>query len=361
MRELKMKKFCFGILVMMLFSGCVCAQLSEIDDGALSGITGQALFNAAKLPGASGSGLTFYRLMLDTQLDLNMNIDSLKLGCGGVNDALSGVGGCDVDISNVSLMGLNATKDGAGAVGSDFTLKRPYLEFAIKNDGNKSTREVVGINIGAQSANGYMGVGLFDPSCGNVHNLSCHKGINSMSGYMGVEMSATASGSGTILGFIPITFVGCFGNTTTNTSDNCGAADKFETVVRGTRMSDIALANKVLKMQVYGGVLNISGKTDLLESLRYIHGIALDDTQNFGISFQREQVAWPKFNPSSGYSGITNTGFWFNLPNVKVLNASSDVGNVGDATSALLGGVALSNIDLGQRPPDNCWGASKFC
>lgn len=333
--------------------------MESMDDSALAGVTGQALFNAARIPGVGGSNLTFYRLMLDTRLDLNMNIDRLQLGCGGVNDALSGPGMCDIDIENVNLMGRSGTV--AGAPGSDFTLMRPYLEFAIKNDGNKATREIAGINIGAQSADGYMGMGRFNPACNsNPDPIACHAGINSISGFLGTEMSATAAGSGTILGFIPITFVGCFGNTA-RTDDNCAATgNAFNVNYRGTRMTDIALANKSLDMAVYGGTLNITGRIDLLESLRYLHGIALVNAANFGISFQREQMRWPNFNPST-FGTIANTGFWFNLPSVKVLDAYSDVGNVGDATSALGGGVAMTNIDLGQRPPDNCYGSTKFC
>lgn len=341
-----------------LLGSVVQAQMQPMDDAGLAGISGQALFNAARIPGVGGSNLTFYRLMLDTQLDLNMNIDRLQLGCGGVNDALSGPGMCDIDIENVVLMGRNGTN--AGAPGSDFTLKRPYLEFAIKNDSNKTTREIVGINIGAQSANGYMGMGRFDSNCNsNPDPIACHKGINSISGYLGTEMSATAAGSGTVLGFVPITFVGCFGNTA-RTDDSCGPGDAFFTSYRGTRMTDIALANKVLKMDVYGGAFTLNGKIDLRESLKYLHGIALVNALDFGISFQREQLRWPNFNPNT-FGAITNTGFWFNLPAIKVMDAYSDVGNVGDATSALGNGVAMQNIDLGQRPPDNCYGATKFC
>lgn len=342
----------------LLFSAMAHATFEPLQDDDLSGVTGQALFNVAKIASTQDTTLTFYRLMMDTQLELNMNIERMRLGCGGVNDALSGAGGCDIDIENLVLMGRNGLAS-AGAVGSDFKLKRPYLEFAVKNDGNKTSREVIGINIGAQEADGYMGLGRFNPSCSDPNNIACHTGINSISGYLGTEMSATASGSGTILGFVPITFVGCFGNTS-NTSDLCGPGDAFSTAFRGTRMSDIALANKSLKMQVYGGVLNLTAVIDLREALKYMHGTVLANTPDFGLSFQREPLKWPKFNPGS-YSVLANTGFWFNLPNIKVLDVASDVGNVGDVTTKLTSGVRIENIDLGQRPPDNCYGTTKFC
>lgn len=355
---LNIKKGLCAAVVLLMAPWVAQADMRSIDDAELSSITGQALFNAERIPGVSGSNLTFYRLMLDTRLDLNMNIDRLKLGCGGVNDALSGPGMCDIDLENVSLMGRSGNS--AGAVGSDFTLMRPYLEFAIKNDGNKASREVVGINIGAQSADGYMSIGRYDPSCGNANNISCHTGINSISGYLNTEISVTAAGSGTVLGFIPITFVGCFGNTQ-RTDDNCpSTGNTFTTAFRGTRMTNIGLANKSLNMAVYGGTLNITGVADLLESLQYLHGVTLANAPDFGISFQREQVQWPKFNPTS-FNVMANTGFWFNLPAVKVLDAYANVGNVGDATSALGSGVALQNIDLAQRPADNCYGSTKFC
>ena len=78
----------------------------------MRGITGKGLIVSDKI---SGSGLAnpnaystpfeFYRIGLDGELQLNLNVSKLQLGCGGINDHLSGHAGCDIDIDYLSLMG----------------------------------------------------------------------------------------------------------------------------------------------------------------------------------------------------------------------------------------------------------------
>lgn len=86
--------------------------LSPLDDDQMRGITGKGLIVSDKI---SGSGLAnpnaystpfeFYRIGLDGELQLNLNVSKLQLGCGGINDHLSGHAGCDIDIDYLSLMG----------------------------------------------------------------------------------------------------------------------------------------------------------------------------------------------------------------------------------------------------------------
>ena len=68
----------------------------ELKDEQLADVTGQALLQMNK---EFTNGYTFYKAGLDAELRLNMNIDKLQLGCGGVN----GTDGCDLDIDNFSL------------------------------------------------------------------------------------------------------------------------------------------------------------------------------------------------------------------------------------------------------------------
>ena len=164
--------------------------LLSLTDEELANENGQALFNLSYLPpGATGnnmslaSGVGIYTLSMEAQLELNANIRNLQLGCGGSN----GAGGCDVEIQNFSLgciansagvcVSLPPTTTGtatnspathtvpSGTVTDtlgnqtqmkDFVLTNPFYQFAIRNPDKASTREIVGLRIGAASSKGPM-------------------------------------------------------------------------------------------------------------------------------------------------------------------------------------------------------------
>ncbi|WP_160232360.1 hypothetical protein [Acinetobacter indicus] len=157
--------------------------LSVLEDAELSDVTGQALFSVVKETDAS-QGLDFFKLGIDAELSLNANIKSLQLGCGGVN----GAGKCDVDISQLSFgcvtnaagtcITLPTTVDGQpnGAVFDnsisnqaalkDFVLTNPFFQFAIQGSQQASTRQVVGVRVGAENAKGPMSIGTLNSFSG---------------------------------------------------------------------------------------------------------------------------------------------------------------------------------------------------
>lgn len=363
--------------------------MTELSDGDMSAVQGQALFVADKIVGPAGGStfddFTFYRVGFDAELGLNANIDSLKLGCGGVNDNLV-TGKCDVDIDFLSLLGLNATRTGPGAAAtSDFVLKRPYFEFAIKNDNIASQREVVGIRIGTEEATGIMSIGrqylngetnaenggTCNTAGGNGNaagRLACHSGINSISGNLGIEMSGYTSVTLTVLGINSGSGDACFGHVTAGNADamaNCGAANKFFASAVGTRMDTVVIPNIPLKVYNQTGLLAIAGNAfaDVSENLRMVHRIILDASSGFGLSLQREQVSYPSFDKTS-FLPAANTGWWFNLPQIAILNtaaADQTIEGVGAAVAALGEGLDLINLELNQPPADNCFGTLKFC
>ncbi len=348
--------------------------LQTLADQELAVVVGQNLFVADQyvgLTGTPGEGLMYTRMGLNVDMELNANINKFQLGCGGFNESIRT--GCDVDMDYVSLMGLNAAKSGGGAIGSDFKLTRPYIEIVTTNTGNATQREVVGIKIGAQQANGYFGVGrVYKDGETNLENggtcgssagaaaLACHSGLNTISGFLGVEMSAQ----------VPVTVAGifnetaCFGNTSF-TNDACGSGDAFYRDIVGSRIDAFRAPSIPLKLS--GGFLSAIGISkayaNVTESLRFVHGFALDQTSDFGLSFQRQQVSYLKYD-KSGYSSAANAGWWMNVPNVKVVDLKGDhvsisLGQVGAALGEP--GLPLSNIELNQTPPSNCFGSSKFC
>ncbi|WP_156107582.1 hypothetical protein [Alcanivorax nanhaiticus] len=175
-------------LIVMCFSIPVSAMV-EMEDSQLSLVTGQALIQMNKLVGDGGaggsSGMTFYTAGLDVMLDLNLNIEKLQLGCGGVNGV-----GCDLDIDNFSLgcianaagncISLNpqaGSNQISGAVPDvigdqnqmkDFSIQRPFFQFAIKNDHTKTLREVVGIRMGGEEVSGPLSFGSLNTFSGRM-------------------------------------------------------------------------------------------------------------------------------------------------------------------------------------------------
>ena len=151
----------FGISQSFAFSP---TGMSPLDDEQMRAVTGQGLIVSDKISGSAlanpndySTPFEFYRIGLDGELQLNLNVSKLQLGCGGINDHLSGHAGCDIDIDYLSLMGRNGTD--IGDPGSPLKLDRPYIEFAVKNDDSTTLREIAGIKIGAQSADGALSAG----------------------------------------------------------------------------------------------------------------------------------------------------------------------------------------------------------
>lgn len=355
------------VSAVMVFSASAHA-LSQMADDELGDVTGQALFVAERIVGTGvGAGFTYSRIGLDVELALNANINKWQLGCGGFNESIVG-NSCDIDMDYVTLMGRNGNT--FGAVGSDFKMTRPYIEIVTKGSG--ATEEVVGIKLGAQSTDGYFGVGRrYNQGETNLENggvcngtegagaLACHSGLNRISGYLNVEMSGSMNV--TIAGSISTT---CFGQTTIDA--NCTAANtaKLYRQIIGTRINEIRAPSIPLKINGgLAGLLTDGGYADLTENLRFIHGFTLENTADFGLSFQRQKVAYPTYD-KTGYGFAANAGWWMNVPDVKSLDiqgAPISLGLFEALDSFSEPGVALSNIELNSVPASNCFGSQKFC
>lgn len=386
------------------------ADMVPLADELLAEVTGQALFVADKIEpnsllGQLGAGsstdFTFFRIGMDVELAVNMNMTKLQLGCGGVNDGLDNTV-CDIDFDYVRFMGRSGTA--AGAVGSSFVLRRPYLEFAIKNFGSLTGREVAGIKIGAQSADGFVGVGrrygvnnsvnqerggpncLTGASTGNGV-AGCSSGVNSLSGFLGAELSAQFPAN---LEVWPLTFNStlCAGyypaQADCNNPNNRLFAD-----LAGTRIKRLDAKG----MEVFGdGIVDLlggSGYAWLTADLSLLHGFAMTNTQDFFLSFQRESISWPRYsktappangtdacNPvysppappgrcASAYAFPSNTGWWMNVPDAKLLNVQGDsvtISGLGNVLAALgYPGYRITNADLNIPVAVNCYGQRAFC
>ncbi|WP_162925626.1 hypothetical protein [Isoalcanivorax indicus] len=411
--------------------------LAPLEDEALGDVMAQGLIvtdkiSGTELPGSNpfSTPFTFYRMGLEGELELNMNISKLQLGCGGINDHLSGYAGCDIDIDYATLMGRDGTD--LGDPMSAFVLKRPYIELAVRNDHDPALREVIGIKIGSQSADGALSIGrVYEQAVTNQENMlsnqcnpsastgagvvGCHSGINSVSGFLGAEMSLTMGvearvcagimvGSTCLSFTLPLNATGCVGRTEYG-GDLCGSGrnDAFFVDLAGTRMQSLGLRAAELDLTGSGitAFLELIGlntvSAQLKADLRLLHKLTFEDTGDFFLSFQREPVAYPRYSKqtpiqemiadgtmdtafdacavsgfatprcNSAYAVPANTGWWLNAPSVKLLdvyNPSSNLGtlSIGNALQ-LLGppGYLIENAEFALRPARNCYGSSTFC
>lgn len=431
----KNKKICnvriFIALLMVSYSisgkALSHSGMVELEDSDLREVSGQGLFVADMIRGDELTGaneystpFNFYRVGMDGEMQLNLNMTKLQLGCGGVNDFLSGHAGCDIDIDYVSMMGRDGYKPGDPQ--SPVTLDRPYMEFAIKNDDTHTMREVVGIKIGAATVDGFMATGRryyngvvneentgFGSTCNpsdfvGANVVGCHSGLNSVSGFLGTDLSLTMRVKAAVAGLIPLDAWGCTGRTTT-TVDECGTSQDESIFVdlAGTRMQSLGLRSAVLTLNGDGivSLLQAIGLNDVYAQLnadaRTVHGLAFAETGDFFLSFQREPVAYPRYakvSPTeefteqglmgvaldacattthdtprchSAYAVPANTGWWMNAPSAKlvdVFNDDFDLGNVSiGGALELLGapGFLIENPELNFHRAQNCYGSSKFC
>lgn len=405
-----MKNYKFLFLLTSCFLGFsatwpVCAQLQEINDVDLRSQMGQGLLDMTTIvPGQNGaaaatsndSGLTFYRMSLNGQLDMNVNINHMQLGCGGINDAIN-VKVCDIDINYLSLMGNNGS-GGAGQPGSNFSMNKPYVTIAVNNSGN-ANRELVGIQIGAASATGFMSIGRpynngatnqeMGGSCSGGNDINCQTGLTSFSGYTGLVMTGTVQGS--VLGG---NFTSCLSQSTNaNYCNNSSMGTGQRAVVSGTRVTDAyVLLNQIptnactpllfcwFGSSADGSGINIKANIGFTENMRYIHGFGLNNLQNFFLSFQRQAVDWPNYDFTAtgsstdaagtswpnAYAHTANTGWWMNFPSDLQLavNSTGQSMSAGQALGSLFGAtVYMSNLNLGsaQTPAKNCFGSVQFC
>ncbi|MFN3713100.1 MAG: hypothetical protein ACK4SX_05530 [Alcanivoracaceae bacterium] len=307
--------------------------MQALNDDVLSDITGQ-LFFSDKIQGVPIHGITnnftFYRIGLEADLRFNLNIDKLQLGCGGFNDALV-ANACDLDADFLRFAGF-------GGPGTDFQLEFPYLELAIKNDGDRTRREVAGIKIGAATAEGLLSIGrrytagqvnqewglinglACTPSTSATQDdgrrLACSSGANRLSGFLLGELSA--NGRITDFGGADV----CQGWTSINVGDPCTINQRLFLAFSGTRMDRIGVYSRDNELITYncGGLLAFLGCPNanfkLSQSLRMLHDIKLTSvdpapgqpgprvTRDFFLSFQRERIAYPIYDQSQPYATV---------------------------------------------------------
>lgn len=210
-----MKKQMLSVLASSILTvhAYAASSLTSLEDDEMRSATGQALLYMGTTSGSDlGSDYNdfkYYKMGLQADIEANLNIKTLQLGCGGVN----GAGKCDIDIENLALTGVptHVKSDGtpqwnysgtAGAnerAASSAQLRNPFVEFAIKNPTSASLREVVGVRLSAEGIKGYMTAGTFNDTAttangGNDATANLNKGgIHTFSGFITTAPSPVVS------------------------------------------------------------------------------------------------------------------------------------------------------------------------
>lgn len=414
----------------------------SLTDEELAEEQGQALFNLSYLaPGQSGnpmstsSNIGFYTFGIEAEVAINANIKNLQLGCGGVN----GAGDCDIDIQNFSL-GCIANASGncitvnpignqkPGAVRDcgtatctdnsintsqqqqlkDFVLTNPFYQFAIRNPNVASTREIVGMRIGALSAKGPMSFGSLNTFSGyltggahinmladnnvavtnpNAFNQAYNLGLTNfdlISGgscgffslacanqvkvsYDGAEVDYSAVGSGNRLkramidtsgpGNLSAVVDGIMGSL--QITDTSGAILGIINAIPGGMNLALSLLRggigNSIKGQLQAGLEVSDLSTAVIPyNLNNVHQLNID-AGDFGLSVQKESLQYP------GYAAAVPAGWGMHLKDAFTLQLT-------DLTSTFVKNIvapghpaANGNIVGLEAPYRNCWGTLTFC
>lgn len=342
------------ILLMTGVGGAGHAML-PLDDNELSKIEGQALLNMSVQQGKSvsaiqvdptdpskqitttinQSNISFYKLGLNAEMELNTNIRKLQLGCGGTN----GANACDIDIDYLSLSGVSDTANGRSS--SSALIANPFIEFAIKNANSPTTRQVTGFRVSAESIQGLLTFGL--------ENSETKNGINSLSGYMitadatgtvktaAVNSGLTQTTLGKVITGIAKSSTGLIQTPFSSTSYDIKLSEASGTlslpsqIIVGSRMKTAYLkGTSVVNGIVQSGTINanasLSGLTipisgdlsgtinnlgvnvSIAEDLGYFHKINLNGTAA-SLSLQSENLIW------TDAKSVSKQGWWLELSN----------------------------------------------
>lgn len=347
------------------FSYASPSTLQGLTDNEMSAITGQALVSLSYISPADITNLEakrsngdksigFYRLGIESKIEINANIKRLQLGCGGVN----GAGACDIDIENFSLSGAStATQDTAAnraaRVQSDAIMNNPFIEFAIKNPNSASTRSIEGFRLSAESVIGMLTFGSENSQTSG--GVGIPNGINSLSGYMElnsasgtavtnarnmtqaigdmtgrVEMCVGAKLGNLCLGvWTPINYtastydIQLSSASASFTTDPALVNGKRQTAVQLTGIANIGditfkcptgqetscvIATALglpLREGVSGTIANLKANVLVNQNLGLIHKIPVNGNA-FSLSLQSQNIQWP----GAAAANIAQRGWW---------------------------------------------------
>lgn len=418
----------FLILVFIFIFGQMTysASLQLMTDEQLANVEAQSLLSFQNFKDDS-QAINFYKLGFEVISAFNVNAKTLQLGCGGIN----GANGCDIDIENVSFgcitgasghcislpttlanqpNGVDSNNNIANQQGmKDFILTNPFVQFAIKNADSPSTREVVGLRIGAEKSEGPMSFGSLNSFSGfmtgkanltmrgqrDVSPVNLRQArYNDASAFLGLEDATIMNGIIAALDYRDVTVnystvtrndlpVSVVGNRVTQAQiQNIQLGGVVDDIMRNLSVErscvrvvffgcggDLGtlVANGLLPI-LSGGIGNyIKGQlanglgtsTARLNNyvmpynLKNVHQIDINSS-SFGIALSQQSIKYPDYDVAvpQGWTMYLNDAFKLNIND----NVSSLVQNIASTPNARNGDITL--LAPAYR---NCYGDLKFC
>lgn len=329
--------------------------MDSMSDKELSEETGQALFSIQNIaPDSNGNpnqNIGFYRLAMQVEMESNLNIKSLQLGCGGVKGA-----GCDIDLSNVSLTGVNPIDNNFAS--TDAKIKNPFFEFAIKHPNSAALREMVGLRFGAESVLGLLSLGSNPDS----ENILDDTGIGTITGDLNISVTDSKLSNGCVRLLVCLPFTGTLAPYNTSISVN-----------RAKTIDLTGLQATTTSVVGFPVGLTLNNINVLNQPLSTVHRLLLAKdkdgnipTSDFYLSLQSIPITWQKLSSQSFDNPQAQSGWWISFPNLQISNLDIKQ-QIEVAASDVIGGILFNQpiyinpLDLGQKPAQNCYGSLKFC
>nr|WP_314523873.1 hypothetical protein [uncultured Acinetobacter sp.] len=262
--------------------------MDSMTDKELSEETGQALFSIQTIaPDSNGNpnqNIGFYRLAMQVEMESNLNIKSLQLGCGGVKGA-----GCDIDLSNVSLTGVNPIDNNFAS--TDAKIKNPFFEFAIKHPNSAALREIVGLRLGAESVLGLLSLGSNPDS----ENILDDTGIGTITGDLNISVTDSKLSNGCVRLLVCLPFTGTLAPYNTSISVN-----------RAKTIDLTGLQATTTSVVGFPIGLTLNNINVLNQPLSTVHRLLLAKdkdgnipTSDFYLSLQSMPITWQKLSSQS--------------------------------------------------------------
>lgn len=270
----------FAGLLVGMFAAAANAELQELADSELSEHVGQAMIAFDVAEGATAADPTFTRVTYGLNTEFQINVDELDLGNYDTGETLTS----DVNISQLGLGSISTDGSATQIDGNvyaegeiiPFMANDPYFEIAENGAG-----ELAGFRIGFNQSRGQLS-GDFTSLSGNVEmEVVDHFGQSYQSTLLDENGLADSTRASKVGVDASVT-----GNTGCTVATYCYDLAEFKTLEVGERNST-------------------TGGTDA--------------TQDFFISFQKENVAWT----TSKGTITAEAGAFINIPTSMQLDANT--------------------------------------
>jgi|GEM_PF-5729365 len=233
-------------------------------------------FAAGDSSGDVSHDLAFTRIELGLAIEVNANINELRLGeynRPGYSKA------ADILLQNISL----GTIENGEIIPVEIT--DPYIEFAFESDAAGQAEKLAGVRLGFRNLSGTLGV--------NIDTLSGDAAVTVQGAQLGIEV---------------------FGNTVQLGTANIDAEGHG---IRATGLPDVnvvggtgllAIANIPGVDAVVSALINALNGPQALDQY---HTLVNNNTNNLFLSAANRQIFYPKIG--TGAQSVVQPGFWLNL------------------------------------------------